>query len=134
MANPTEVVPSPWGRHSPSIGFFERLPIVAGSTVAVLGAFVLVGWGANLPVVMTWRIGGLRMIPLTALCFVLAGGSLVMAVRSHRTQKSEAIQQTLAALVATIAVLTFYEYIRGGSSEFDRLLFGTRLGQTSTYA
>ena len=25
---------------------------------------------------MTWRIGGLRMIPLTALCFVLAGGSL----------------------------------------------------------
>jgi signal transduction histidine kinase len=134
MANPTEVAPSPSGRHSPSIGFFERLPVVAGSAVAVLGAFVLFGWAVNLPVVMTWTIGGLRMIPLTALCFVLAGGSLVMAVRSHRTQKSEAIQQTLAALVATIAVLTFYEYIRGGPSEFDRLLFGSKLGQTSTYA
>jgi signal transduction histidine kinase len=134
MANPTEVAPSPSGRHSPSIGFFERLPVVAGSAVAVLGAFVLFGWAVNLPVVMTWTIGGLRMIPLTALCFVLAGGSLVIAVRSHRTQKSEAIQQTLAALVATIAVLTFYEYIRGGPSEFDRLLFGSKLGQTSTYA
>ncbi|MGH9424510.1 MAG: hypothetical protein ACRD3J_31345, partial [Thermoanaerobaculia bacterium] len=108
MANPTEVAPSPSGRHSPSIGFFERLPIVAGSAVAVLGAFVLFGWAANLPVVMTWRIGGLRMIPLTALCFVLTGGSLAMAVRSHRTPRSEAIQQTLAALVATIGLLTFY--------------------------
>ena len=134
MANPTEVAPSPSGRHSPSIGFFERLPVVAGSAVAVLGAFVLFGWAADLPVVVAWSIGGLRMIPLTALCFVLVGGSLVMAVRRHRTQKSEAIQQTLAALVATIGVLTFYEYIRGGPSEFDRLLFGTRLGQIPAYA
>ena len=128
MANPTEVAPSPSGRHSPSIGFFERLPVVAGSAVAVLGAFVLFGWAVNLPIVMTWTIGGLRMIPLTALCFVLAGGSLAMAVRSNRTPTTEAIQETLAALVATIAVLTFYEYIRGADSEFDRLLFGTRLG------
>jgi signal transduction histidine kinase len=134
MANPTEVAPSPSGRHSPSIGFFERLPVVAGSAVAVLGALVLFGWAVNLPVVMTLRIGGFRMIPLTALCFVLAGGSLAMAVRSHRTSKTEAIQQTLAALVATIGVLTFYEYIRGGESAFDRLLFGTRLGQSPTYA
>jgi signal transduction histidine kinase len=106
---------------------------VAGSAVAVLGAFVLFGWAANLPVVVTWRIGGLRMIPLTALCFVLAGGSLAMAVRGNRTPRTEAIQQTLAALVATIAVLTFYEYIRGGESEFDRLLFGNRLGQVHAY-
>jgi signal transduction histidine kinase len=134
MANPTEVAPSPSGRHSPSIGFFERLPVVAGSGVAVLGAFVLLGWAVNLPFVMTWRIGGFRMIPLTALCFVLAGGSLAMAVRTHRTPRNEAIQQTLAALVATIAVLTFYEYIRGGDSQFDRLLFGNRLGQSPAYA
>ena len=133
MANPTEVAPSPSGRHSPSIGFFERLPVVAGSAVAVLGAFVLFGWAVNIPIVMKWTIGGLRMIPLTALCFVLAGGSLAMAVRTHRTATSEAIQQTLAALVATIAVLTFYEYIRGGDSEFDRLLFGNRLGQIPAY-
>jgi signal transduction histidine kinase len=57
-----------------------------------------------------------------------------MAVRTHRTPRNEAIQQTLAALVATIAVLTFYEYIRGGDSQFDRLLFGNRLGQSPAYA
>jgi signal transduction histidine kinase len=134
MSNPIEIAPSPSGRHSPSIGFFERLPVVAGGAVAVLGAFVLFGWAVNLPIVMTWTIGGLRMVPLTALCFVLAGGSLAMAVRSNRTSTTEAIQQTLAALVATIAVLTFYEYIRGGESEFDSLLFGSRLGHVPAYA
>jgi len=134
MANPIEIAPSPSGRHSPSIGFFERLPVVAGGAVAMLGAFVLFGWAVDLPIVMTWTIGGLRMVPLTALCFVLAGGSLAMAVRSNRTSRTEAIQQTLAALVATIAVLTFYEYIRGGESEFDSLLFGNRLGHLPAYA
>jgi len=67
------------------------------------------------------------MIPLTALCFVLTGGALTMAVRPHRTGTSEGIQQTLAALAATIAVLSFYEYLRGGGSEFDLLLFGDKL-------
>ena len=133
MANPTEVAPSPSGRHSLSIGFFERLPIVAGGAVAVLGAFVLFGWAVSLPIVVSWTIAGLRMIPLTALCLVLAGGSLAVAVRGRRSPTTEAIQQTLAALVATIAILTFYEYIRGSESQFDRLLFGHRLGQGPSY-
>jgi signal transduction histidine kinase len=134
MANPTEVAPSPSGRHSLSIGFFERLPLIVGGAVAVFGAFVLVGWAVNLPLVVSWTIGGLRIIPLTALCLVLAGGSLSIAVRNRVTPTSEAIQQTLAALVATIAVLTFYEYLRGGESQFDRLLFGNRLSSGPPYA
>jgi hypothetical protein len=71
------------------------------------------------------------MLPLTALCFVLAGGSLTMAVRPNRSATTEAIQQSLAALVATIAVLTVYEYLRGGASGFDTLLFGDRLQSIS---
>ncbi|MGI8402760.1 MAG: sensor histidine kinase [Gemmatimonadaceae bacterium] len=133
MANPTEVAPSPSGRHSLSIGFFERLPVITGSAVAVLGAFVLVGWAINLPIVVTWTIRGLRMIPLAALCFVLVGGSLFLAARSRRTPTSEAIQQTLAALVATISVLTFYEYLRGSESQFDGLLFGERVNRVFPY-
>jgi signal transduction histidine kinase len=69
------------------------------------------------------------MIPLTALCFVLAGSSLIIAMRPRQNAKTEAIQQTLAALVATIAILTFYEYLRGSESGFDLLLFGNRVTQ-----
>ncbi len=131
MANPTVVALSPAARHSPLIGFLERVPLIAGSAVAVLGAMVLTGWALNLPVITTSTARGYLMLPLTALCFVLAGGSLTIAVRPHRTPTSEAIQQTLAALAATITVLTLYEYFRGGNSGFDLLLFGDRLHQIS---
>src|SRR4051794_11088648 len=111
MANPNTVALSPAGRHSALIGFFERVPLIAGAAVAVLGAAVLVGWSLNLSVVAAATSGEYPMLPLTALCFVLAGGSLAMAVRPHRTATTEAIQQSLAALLATITVLTLYEYL-----------------------
>jgi signal transduction histidine kinase len=130
MANPTEIALSPAGRHSPSIDFFERLPYIAGATAAAVGVLTLGGWYFNLPLVTAWKAGGPPMIPLTALCFVLAGSSLIIAVRRIRTPTTEAVQQTLAALVATVAVLTFYEYLRGGNARFDALLFGSRLPST----
>jgi len=102
--------------------------------VAIMGALVLAGWALNLPIVTQLSQGGVPMIPLTALSFALAGGSLTMAVRPNRTPTTEAIQQTLAAAVATIAILTFYEYVRGGSSAFDLLLFGERLHDASPLA
>jgi hypothetical protein len=54
-----------------------------------------------------------------------------MAVRQHRGATGEAVQQSLAALVATIGVLTLYEYLLGGPSGFDLLLFGDRVHQVS---
>jgi signal transduction histidine kinase len=127
MSTPTQVVTSPAGRRSPLIDFFERVPLIAGGAVAIIGALVLAGWALNVPIVTQSSQGGIPMIPLTALCFVLAGGALTMAVRPNHTAVTEAIQQTLAAAVATIAVLSFYENIRGGTSEFDLLLFGDRI-------
>jgi two-component system, sensor histidine kinase and response regulator len=128
MSTPTQVGTSQAGRHSRLIDFFERVPFMAGAVVTIMGALVLVGWALDWPIVtVASPQGGVPMIPLTALCFALAGGSLTMAVRPNRTATTEAIQQTLAALVATIAVLSFYEYFQGGTSEFDLLLFGDKL-------
>jgi signal transduction histidine kinase len=129
MANPSEVALSPSGRRSSSIGFFERVPIVAGTAVALLGILVFAGWAFDFPIITEWKPGGIPMIPLTALCFLLAGGSLVIGVQPHQSAATEAVQQTLAALVATIAILTFYEYLRGSESQFDLLLFGNRVTQ-----
>ena len=132
MSNPSTVAFSPPGRHSPMIGFFERVPIIAGGAVAILGAVALVGWALNLSFVTTATTGGYPILPLMALCFVLAGGALTLAGRPNRTPTTEAIQQILAALVATIAGLTLYEYLRGSESGFDLLLFGDGLKRVSS--
>ncbi|MFL5504345.1 MAG: sensor histidine kinase [Gemmatimonadaceae bacterium] len=131
MANPSVVAPSRASRHGPLIGFFERAPVIAGGVVAIVGAVTLVGWALNLPVIIMSLTGGYPILPLTATSFVFSGVSLAMAARKHRSSRTEAIQQTLAALVATIAVLTLYEYLRGAGSGFDMLLFGDNL-QTYT--
>jgi signal transduction histidine kinase len=115
------------------IAFFERVPIIAGGTVALLGAGALLAWALDLPIVSTATTGGYPILPLMALCFVLAGGALTLAARPTRTPTTEGIQQTLAALVATIAGLTLYEYLRGSQSGFDLLLFGDQLKQVSNY-
>src|SRR4051812_17404796 len=130
MANPTAVAPSPARRHSPSIGFFERLPFVAGVAVAILGALVLASWALALPILRSWIPGGFQMLPMTAVSFLLGGSSLAISARARRTATTDAIQQTLAALVATLAVLTLYEYIVGSGSRFDLLLFGSQLHET----
>jgi signal transduction histidine kinase len=130
MANPTAIALSPAGRHSPSRGFFERLPFVAGTGVAVVGALVLLGWTFKIPIAKSWMPDALPMLPMTAMCFILAGASLVISVRSRRSATTEAVQQTLAALVATVAVLTLYEYLMRSGSGFDLLLFGGQLRET----
>lgn len=131
MANPSTAAPGPPGRHSPLIRFFERIPVIAGISVAVLGALVLTGWALNVQLIVTPLGNAYPMLPLTAVCFVLSGASLIVASQSKRTGRTEALQQTLGALVATIAGLTLYEYLRGGESRFDLLLFGDRVHRVS---
>jgi signal transduction histidine kinase len=108
------------------------MPIIAGGLVALLGVAALAGWALNVPAVTTPTTGGYPILPLMALCFVLAGIALILAVRRRRSATIDAIQQTLAALVATIAGLTLYEYLRGSSSGFDLLLFGDQVKRVST--
>ncbi len=131
MGNPSSAAPGPPGRHSPLRTVFERVPVIAGVGVVALGALALIGWALNLRPVVTPQGNSYPMLPLAAVCFVLSGLSLIIASRSARTTSSEATQQTLAALVSTIAALTLYEYMRGGESSFDLLLFGSRLHQIS---
>src|SRR3954470_16756800 len=126
MANPSTTALSPAVRHSPLIGFFERVPFIAGIAVAATGAVCLAGWVLRLPFVTT-PTGSFVVLPITALCFLLGGVSLSLSALPNRTSTIEALQQTLAALVATVTGLTLYEYLRGSGSGFDTLLFGNTL-------
>jgi signal transduction histidine kinase len=123
MANPSTTALSPAVRHSPLIGFFERVPFIAGIAVAATGAVCLAGWVLRLPFVTT-PTGSFVVLPITTLCFLLGGVSLSLSALPNRTSTIEALQQTLAALVATVGGLSLYEYLRGSGSGFDTLLFG----------
>ena len=130
MANPSTTALSPATRHSPLIGFFERVPIIAGAVVALFGAIALFAWALKLSPIKALD-DGYPVLPLTALCFLLSGIALTLASLPRRTSKTEAVQQTLAALVATTTGLTLYEYLRGSGPGFDTLLFGDAVRHVS---
>src|SRR5688500_19642780 len=118
MANPQQTAPSQPDRFSSVRGFFERVSSIAGAAVVVLGAFVLAGWALDLELVTT-AARGFPMLPLTALCFVLGGGSVLMAVRPRRDATTEAIQQALDAPLGQIALVTLYDYARDNGTGVD---------------
>jgi hypothetical protein len=60
------------------------MPIIAGGLVAILGAAALAGWALNIPAVTTPTTGGYPILPLMALCFVLAGIALILSVRRRQ--------------------------------------------------
>jgi signal transduction histidine kinase len=133
MANPQENSPVTSGRQPSLIGFFERAPVIAGTAVASFAGFVLIGWALDLPVVTGPGTANFRMLPITALCFVLAGVSLVLATVRRASVRTEAVQQTLAAGVATVALLTVYEYLRESGPGFDLLLFGREVSRVPSF-
>jgi signal transduction histidine kinase len=134
MANPSTTALSPATRHGPLIGFFERVPIIAGAAVALFGAVALSIWALGLPGATRTMDAGYPVLPLTAVCFLFSGVSLILATLPARTPGTEATQQTLAALVATITGLTLYEYLRGSGAGFDTLLFGDAVRRMSAAA
>ncbi|HST07184.1 MAG TPA: HAMP domain-containing sensor histidine kinase [Gemmatimonadaceae bacterium] len=104
------------------------MPLIAGIAVAAIGTVSLAGWALQLPFVTT-PTGSYLVLPITALCFLLGGISLALTALPNRTTTTEAVQQTLAALVATVGGLTLYEYLRGSGSGFDTLLFSNEVRQ-----
>jgi len=114
-------------RQSPLIGIFARIPKVAGVTVAVIGVVELLGWAFQTNTQTAASPGVLAMPPLAAASFVIAGISLLLAVGSSRTSVRDGIQQALAALVGTVALITLYEYTGAVGRGIDLLLFNKTL-------
>ena len=58
--------------HDRVVGYFEHLPRIAAIIALLIGAMVLIGWALGNPMVIAIDSGA-KMVPSTAVCFVLAG-------------------------------------------------------------
>src|SRR2546422_3986 len=129
MANPSAVAFSPSGRHGPLIGFFERVPIIAGSAVAMLGAVAMGGWALNAPLFTTAASGGYPILPLTALFFGLALLSI-----PHDQRKNDLRAQMFATpglLIALLAILGYLFGVKGmySLSQSSGMALPTAIGE-----
>ncbi|MEO5588161.1 MAG: HAMP domain-containing sensor histidine kinase, partial [Gemmatimonadaceae bacterium] len=109
--------------------FFMRLPAVLGLLVVAIGVLELVLWTAVFDAPTGVSEGPLRMMPMTAICFVLSGIGLTAGQYGHRPLLRWAAR-ILAGVVAFISLVALLDYALSHAPEMGRVrdgLVGTLL-------
>jgi signal transduction histidine kinase len=100
-----------------SLASFTLIPKAVSGSGILVSSLVLLGWTFNVPILQSILPGQPRMVPLTAVTFILASVSLGML-------KSRAVVSGLCALaVILIALLIISEYIGKLDLGLDRIIF-----------
>lgn len=107
----------------------ERLETAArfiAAGLATLGILVLLGWGVDSRTLKSWAPWLVAMNPLTAIAFILAGGSLWLSVARFDSARARGLAAACAGAVVIIAALRLLGYV-GPDLGIDRLVFPERL-------
>ena len=86
------------------------------------GTITLTGWLLDIRRLTDWRDDGISMLPNTGLCALLAGITLLCLISTIQSRGPIVAIRVLAAVVATIALLTIFELATGIDLGIDRLL------------
>src|SRR5438128_340372 len=100
----------------------RRTPLACAIFVGVVAALVLLAWATDFRVLLRFAPNGIAMIPVTAVCFILAASSLALSERAAESDITRWVQQLLAIMVAAIAVIEFIEYLYEPSFGIDLIL------------
>ncbi len=95
------------------------------------GVIDLAGWKLHIPLLLTWGVLPVRMVPNAAACLVLLGISLWFHRRGDRKSFSwgwKLSARTPAALASLIGLLSLAEHISGRDFGIDQLLVVVPLG------
>ena len=104
---------------------------VAAALDVVVGSVVLIGWAINVPVAMSVVPGLVKMNPLTAICFVLAGTSLWLQRQPQAEvangQWARRVSFGAAVIVTLVGLITLAGYFIGRNFGLDQVLFSNNL-------
>ncbi|MBF0155302.1 MAG: response regulator [Magnetococcales bacterium] len=102
---------------------FERFARFCALVVAAFGISVLISWVLDIPTLKSVLPGLVTMKANTAIGFLLAGLSLLAALRQPMTPGLHGFQLITAAAVLMLGLLTFSEYLFDMDFGIDQLLF-----------
>lgn len=101
----------------------RRIPLASAILVALIAVLVLLAWTTDYHELLRVAPGGIVMLPITAVCFILAALSLALAERAARSDITRWLQKALAIMVGAVAIIEFVEYTYEPTFVLDRILF-----------
>lgn len=109
--------------------FFEQLPLAAGVFVALIAVGTLSEWYAGFNPLGEFFPGGIAMIPLTCVMFILSGTSLALPTVGSRTHVVRGVAVALALAVVVISLIEAASSYMGRNLGLDLLLFPRELAR-----
>jgi signal transduction histidine kinase len=109
------------------IRFFEYVPLVAAVFVVLLSIATLLGWYSGIDPTTGFYPGGVAMLPLTAVEFLLVGLALAFATARTRPFPLRVASVVMACLAILIAVIEASAWIAGRDLGLDLLMFREQL-------
>jgi signal transduction histidine kinase len=100
---------------------------VAAGGAIVVGVLVLIGWAAWVTPFMSVMPGLVPMNPLTAICFLLAGGALWVQGKTGAPPWIRRVGRAFAVAVTVAGALRLFGYALGWQAGVDQLLFAEKL-------
>jgi PAS domain S-box-containing protein len=100
--------------------FFPRL---TGAVVVLLGGLTLIGWTFDVGILKTAFPGLISMKANTAICFALAGCSLMLQASEPVPSPRLRLARIMAIVIVIAGGLTLAEYVLGLDLGLDELLF-----------
>ncbi|HEX2723436.1 MAG TPA: HAMP domain-containing sensor histidine kinase [Gemmatimonadaceae bacterium] len=111
--------------HGRLLRFFRLLPAAIGVLLALLGGAVLAAWwgGYGASTGLRWlSANDAPMLPITALCFVVAGASLMISQRRD-SRIATAVSRLLAIGVAAVGLFVLLDSALGWEVHIDLLWY-----------
>ncbi|MGH2552579.1 MAG: hypothetical protein ACRDEB_02615, partial [Chitinophagaceae bacterium] len=102
---------------------FKRTSFIFSIVVAMAGLVVLIGWIGNITVLKSIYPHWISLKANAAICFLLAGITLILNSREKKSTAAKWIASLLSAVIFTIGTLTLLEYIFKFNSGIDELFF-----------
>ena len=103
----------------------------AGALTLLIGATAMTGWILGIDVLKSVVPGLITMKANTALCFLFAGGALLLVSRDT-TPRRRLLARAASVGTAGLALLVLSQYVFGWDAGIDLLLFDEPAGQVGT--
>ena len=115
------------------VRLYRRYAMAAAVAAIAIGGFALLGCIAELPVLASLNPAWVAMKVNTAICLVLAGLGLFLAVpNGHDRPARRVAVQACAVVVAAIGLATLAEFVLGRDFGIDQILIPEPPGATGT--
>lgn len=112
----------------------KHISQIAGLIVMAIAVIVLLGWQFDIsPLKSVFPGISATMKANTAICFLLAGGCLILLQPQQPNRLQYRISQGLAGAIIVIGLLTIGEYLFGGNLNIDQLLFRDVVSTSAHY-